>query len=426
MAQQGYDSSGSSDMYILVIFFALFGGYLFLQSHFEYVIYVWKYLRILELGMFYWIPDWVPFYGNLEIKQAFQFLMDTDFDLIHRDTVSQIDNRYSGFFSWIPGLLCIYWGVKFVGKSLDPTANYNMESLLARMQHYYPHVPQFVDDDPTNKDIEYSRDKKESYRWAMGLRPNDFAVMVPPLGLEEAAKTNKSLNAPIWDGADGYDLDLAEKTFVAQLGEKFSGIESLNSYETRLFDFLVKKIADDLELSKEKINVFAKVILNEKDKDSKFDYKVLSLSEQGLYNKLDSYLSEEKLKKKKKFNSKDFFYYKNIEKLMKDKSFLPVLKKLNAEYVMSMHAFKTTAFMALLEETRKVGVVPTLDFQWIKKEDRILHFSLSSVGRKVAFAECSGCFCHYVLECQIGRPWSQPEVHEAVQGLYKALNLYTE
>jgi hypothetical protein len=424
MAQQGYDSSSSSDMYVILMFVALFGGYLFLQTHFEYVVYVWRYLRIMELGLFYWIPDWIPFYGSLEIKGAYNFLINTDYDLIHSDTVAQIDNRYSGFFAWIPGMLCIYWGTKFIGKALDPTANFNMETLLARMQDFYPHVPQFVEDDPTFKDIEYNRSKKESYRWAMGLRPNDFAVMVPPLGLEEAAKTNKSLNAPIWDGAEGFDLDLAEKTFVSQLGDKFSGIDSLNVHERRLFDFLVKKIADDLELSKEKIDIFAKVILDHKDKDKKFDYITLSVSEQGLYDKLDSYLTEQR--KSKKFTLKAFFHYKNIEKLMKDKSFLPVLKKLNAEYVMSMHAFKTTAFMALLETTRKVGVVPTLDFQWIKKHDRILHFALNSVGRKVAFAECSGCFCHYVLECQIGRPWSQPEVHEAVQGLYKALNLYTE
>lgn len=424
MAQQGYDSSGSSDMYVLVIFFALFGGYLFLQSHFEYVTFVWRYLRILELGMFYWIPDWVPFYGNLEIKKAFNFLINTDYDLIHRSTVSQIDNRYSGFFSWIPGLLCVYLGVKFTGKTLDPTASFNMETLLSRMQHYYPHVPQFVETDPTFKDIEYNRNKKDSYRWAMGMRPNDFALLSPPLGLEEAAKKNKGLNMPIWDGAEGFDMDLADKAFVSQLGEKFSGIESLNSYETRLFDYLVSKIADNLELSEEKLGYYGNQILNTEKKDPKFDRNLLTVSEENLYKKLESHLEVET--KKKNFKEKEFLHYKNIEKLMKNKSILPALKKLNAEFTMSMHAFKRTAFMALLEETRKVGVVPTLDFQWIKEHDRILHFSLSSVGRKVAYVECSGCFCHYMLECQIGRPWSQPEVHEAVVGLTKALNLHEE
>ena len=425
MAQQGYDSSGSSDTYLILGFFALFGGYLFIQANFEYVTFFWRYLRILELGMFYWIPDWVPFYGSLEIKEAFHFLVNTDFDLIHRDTVSQIDDRYSGFFSWIPGFLCIYLGVKFTGKALDPTASFDMETLLVRMQHYYPHVPQFVDTDPTMMDIEYNREKKDTYRWSMGMRPNDFALLSPPLGLEEAAKTNKSLNAPIWDGAEGFDIDLADKAFSAQLGDKFTGLESLEPHETKLFEYLVTKISDHLELSKEKIEAYSRVILNKDNKDPKFDYSLLTIAEAGLYNKLQSMITElqEKATKRKPFDESQFFNYLKVEKLMKRGDMQPVLKKLHAEYIMSMHAFKRTAFMALLDGVRKVGVVPTLEFQWIKKHDRILHYSLSSVGRKVAFVEASGVFCHYLLECQIGRPWGQPEVHEAVKGLNKALNL---
>lgn len=425
MAQQGYDSSSSSDIYMIMLFVALFGGYLFIQANFEYVTFFWRYLRILELGLFYWIPDWFPFYGSLEIKEAFHFLLNTDYDLIHRDTVSMIDNRYSGYFSWIPGLLCIYFGVKFTGKALDPTANFNMETILVRMQHYYPHVPQFVETDPTMKDIEFNRDKKDTYRWAMGMRPNDFALLSPPLGLEEAAKKNKSLNAPIWDGEEGFDIDLADKAFSAQLGDKFTGLDSLNNYETKLFEYLVTKISDHLELSIEKLGCYSKIILDTKDKDKKFKRSDLTIAEEELYKVLESYISSEKenAKKKKPFDIDKFTHYKNIEKIMKRKEFQVALKKLHAEYVMSMHAFKRTAFMALLDAVRKVGVVPTLEFQWVKKHDRILHYALSSTGRKVAFVECSGVFCHYLLECQIGRPWGQPEVHEAVKGLNRALNL---
>lgn len=426
MASQNYDSSGSTDLFVIMLFCSMYAIYLLLDAHFQYIAFVWKWLRLFELGLFYWIPDWFPFYGKLEIKEAFHFILATDYDLIHKDTVSVIDDRYAGWFSWLPGLICVYWGVKFMGKSLEPTATYDMERLILRMQHFFPHVPQFVEDNPIDKDIELNRNKKETYRWAMGMRPNDFALLQPPLGMEEAAKENKSLDMPIWDGNQAMDLDLAEKTFSAQLGEHFTGIGSLVPHEKRLYDFLSGRIAIDPSLAEEKITRYTHVILKTEEQDKKFKINNLSESELSLYRLLEKYIEDLQKKQKTKFNIESFCHYKNIESLIKNPHFNRVLRDLCSERAMSMHGFKTTAFMALLEEVRKSGVVPTLEFQWLKKHDRVLSFALSSVGRKVSFVECGGCFAHFIIEKQIGRPLTKPEVHEAVNGLYKALNLGDE
>lgn len=423
MAGQNYNSSESNDMFVIVAFIALFAAFQLLKANFEYIAFVWKWIRVGELGLFYWIPDWFPIYGKLEIKEAFHFLLNKDYDLIHPDTVAAIDRRYSGWFAWIPGLLCIYLGTKLTGRSMDPMASYNMETLLLRMQNLYSHVPQYVGEDPVDKDIELNRDKIETYRWSMALRPNDFALLQPPLGLEEKALEDTTLNSAIWDGAQGFDLDLAERTFVNQLGESFTGIESFNEVEHKLYDYLVKEIAIDPKLAEEKVRRYSLVILEHKDKDNKFKIKNLSQSENNLYKTLEAHIALLQKKQKNKFDIDVFLHYKNIDRLLKNPHFADNLKNLCAERAMAMHAFKRTAFMALLSEVRKGGVVPTLKVQWVKGVDRVLYFCLSSVGRKVSFSECSGCFAHFIIEEQIGRPLNKPEVHEAVTGLHKALNL---
>jgi intracellular multiplication protein IcmP len=88
------------------------------------------------------------------------------------------------------------------------------------------------------------------------------------------------------------------------------------------------------------------------------------------------------------------------------------------------HPYPRTLLMALLIESRHMGVLPSASFIWLKPQDRGLWYPLNTAGRKVPFMESAGVFNQMQAEemawdneCVL----TEPHVEEAIVGLQKYL-----
>jgi len=95
-----------------------------------------------------------------------------------------------------------------------------------------------------------------------------------------------------------------------------------------------------------------------------------------------------------------------------------------AQQWLSKHPYPRTLLMALLVESRQLGVLPTSNFIWLKPFDRALWYPLNTAGRKVPFMESAGVFNQMQAEevawnnnCAL----TLPHVEEAIKGLQKYL-----
>ncbi len=85
------------------------------------------------------------------------------------------------------------------------------------------------------------------------------------------------------------------------------------------------------------------------------------------------------------------------------------------------HAYRRTAFLALLARSRAVGMMPPAYFAWLRAVDRTLWYGCQSLGRPRAFAEGIGLTAHYQAEVGERRPLRDPEVDYAIEGMIFAL-----
>ena len=209
MSSKGYNDSSSNDFYIIMTVVVVLILSILIRENFHLVAGIWRWLRIAELGMFYWIPDWVPYYGDLEIKKAFHWLLSTDPRNFAPETLSEFDRYYAKWFAWLPGLLLIYLGIRKSRHGADITEEHDMESILHKVAPLYPFLSEYLENHPEEKELSYKPGKPESAKYAASLSPGEFALMNPPLGLSQKAKKKKSFRKAIWDGHDDFDMDLA-------------------------------------------------------------------------------------------------------------------------------------------------------------------------------------------------------------------------
>lgn len=89
------------------------------------------------------------------------------------------------------------------------------------------------------------------------------------------------------------------------------------------------------------------------------------------------------------------------------------------------HPYPRTLLMALLIESRQMGVLPSSNFIWLKPLDRALWYPLNTAGRKVPFMESAGVFNQMQAE-EVA--WDNDCVLTAphVEDTIKALQRYLE
>ena len=419
----GYDSSKGNESFLFIACLGLAVVFFGIKYNFEYIILIWKYIRIGFLFPFTWIPNWFPFYGKLEISEAFHYLLDMPFTDIMPITAKRIDLHYLKWLSWVPGLIMFKWGFSRFVSSGGVNHRYNMEELIVRFGTLYSDLNPYIADNPVFKPIVFKRSQKSTYEWAMSISPRDFSLMTPPMGLEKKAKKNLSLNNPIWDGKKGFDHDLADRAFSEQMGDKFTGIQNLRDYEKVIFD----KISDRISVTDEEKIIYFKSLalplLGAKGHRAIPDSR-LSTGMKALKEKIIEDINQSKelaQRKKLRFNPKLYMQPDRIEKYVEQESLSSIYKLIKSEDVMSSHAFVRCGIMRLMTIAREGGVLASNQFRWLKKKDRTLWFGISGVGRRVSFVESGGPFAHLLLEIEIGRPISHPEVSEAVNGLFIAL-----
>lgn len=417
MAGKGYEDS-SGDTFIFMVIFVCVAIFFLIEHFFHHIAWAWKNIRIIQLYIFTFIPDWVPFFGKLDIKGAVDFLINTPPRDLPKETVYDFDLIYMKWFTWIPGSLIVWFGISKIVKGENVSTVFNMESLLRYIAPHYKFLSDYLVHSPEKMDLGYKRSKPESARWGMAISPEEFSKMIPPLGLEAAAKKDGTLRQQIWDGDEGFDIDLAERAFKEQLGNTYNGISNLTVAESKLYHFLLPKLIVDI---REMATLTTDLVGNIVNKKSNSHIASMGKGVEELYFSLEKIIKNRL--KNKKTTIASILEIKSIEKLVLDKELGPLYRKVAGEKIMARHAYSRIGLMSMLDEARNTGVVACNEFAWLKGMDRILWYCASSVGRKVSFVESAGCFAHWLIEIQIGRPLPHPEVQEAVEGLFKALKL---
>ena len=89
------------------------------------------------------------------------------------------------------------------------------------------------------------------------------------------------------------------------------------------------------------------------------------------------------------------------------------LKLLN---VANQHAWKVTAFQAMIHYARKDrSVLSSASFLWLKYVDRLLWYTLNNTGNTVAMVEAAGVHAHYKAECQMQCPLYLPASYQSAR-----------
>jgi hypothetical protein len=404
------------------IFFVLIA--MFLYTHFQYIAYAWKLLRYGEFYLLSKIPDGIQKIISADFSGAFDFLQKTKSSHLLPETISSFDQHFAKYYSWIPALIIVLIGLKLMRGDVH-TRSFKMDSLLELMKDVFPYNARFINYDPVNSPVNYSRKNHKSHATALSISPESFALMNPPLGLEAKSKVNELFRMPIWDGKKDFDTNLAELSFIAQFGEPYYGIDKFNDAEAMTYKFLLPSINPNEDESKQLIQSMIEAIFKIKS-IKKLNEKELSPSGAFIYSQIKEHV--EKAISKSKKHKKDIYLKlsgdDSIEKLYRRKDIFNAFKVIESEFIFSCHSHVRIGLMTMLQKARLTGVVNPMHINILKDMDRTLWYCLITVGREdVSFVECAGCYSHWVIEKELGAPIPHPEVTEAVNGLYKALKL---
>lgn len=431
-----HDSSKNPEMVVIIFAVLIIVAYKIIEYNFEHIAFLWRHIRIAELWLVSWIPDWMPIFGSIEIKESLAFLKGLEDYQVTREVIAYFDGHFSKYFSWIPALITIVLGFILIKKSDSVRQVHDIDSLLKRQSDFFTELKPYVKNNPISSELLYDRDKPELKGTTVGLQPHEWARLSPPLGLEEEAKADSSFNMPIWNGeyikhpskhnSDKFhkkadlDIDLARRAFEKQLGQIYQGFGSMKEHHKKLYDFFLPKLSITLSDFVPRIACYAEAI-----KNNSMPKSFLRLeAEHLLYEKFKADYS--KLIKETGFELEQFVKPRNIEGIINLRPYQKIAKSLTGELTMDSHHYINTGLMSLLQKARGSGVIATSKFQWVKSIDRALWYGLDSIGKKVAQVEGAGCFSHWLAETQFKRRLSVPEVTEAVKGFEIYMNKKSE
>ena len=203
--------------------------------------------------------------------------------------------------------------------------------------------------------------------WAMAMTPMEFARKYKLLRKEDALLDNP---VPGQEMTAGIRRGDAKRVFTLQLGPYWEGFENCSPQARALGAVFIARMNRDGEA--------AQLILSTLDKtssDGKPDYSVA----------------------------------------------LPTIKKYeNTEVVQEIvqrHAYLFTVLAELLKASRDDGVVPSVEFLWLKPIDRRLWYMMNSIGWQTPYAEVGGPFAHWRAEQVMGRRSLTPMIDEAIRAL---------
>lgn len=285
---------------------------------------------------------------KLHTTQAFNWTIDEKMELGY--TV----NNY-----FLPFTIIIFWAILTFTKDklyqvLKYSKIYNKESFLEQEKKLWRYLEPVAHKQLLFNDVA---------GWESAKKPQHIAV---EYNLLNNKNDTESLNE-----------EKALKYFALQLGELYTGIDSLKTYQKALVGCFA-----EFKFGNKHDAEYALMDIAEsfgKDANGKISFD----SGLSLYEK-----------------------HKDNKELLK---------------YMAGHSYKTTAIARIFNESKGRGIMISRYCLWLKEYDRTLFYILNAMGRQVSWTECGGIFDHYQHEVALGRPLTKIFVKEAVNGLKEEL-----
>lgn len=364
---------------ILVVVFLLFK-----DTFLKYVVMAWKPIMQGFFTIWYYVPDaissrlflWMD--GNIQVtsEKVLKILNNPPMYFVKNKKVFEQVNLYSGsmVFPYFAILLSILAWKIFNKKELNRI--FDIDRLAINESRLWPQIKPVLFENIHTQSLHKGP-------WAAAKKPEKYI---------------KDINAviefedDIGDKKFRINKDIVIDSFLKQIGNPWSNPNKLKEHERQLFALFAAKISRDAKISKDIVSAMSNAYTSEK------------------FSKI-SFL--DKMKKRKLMKVVNTIADEAVSKYTTNKDVAEVIDK---------HFFNKTVLAGLLEKAREDGVLPSADFIWLKKKDRTLWYLMSNLGRRAAFIECSGVWCHYLAENAFGRKVAMPMVYNAV----KALDVYLE
>lgn len=258
-------------------------------------------------------------------------------------------------------MIIFAWMLHFSGSSRNFRHVYTTKTFRHLEKKNWPQITPVVNLDLVNQSI-----TKGS--WAMALSPMDFC------------KENNLIDLKILERSCQTKLrcDDAYKVLALQLGPKWNGVEFLPIYLKALFAIFAARINED-----------------KKSAETMLD-QISSSAVTIDVNKMDFHGVDELLKK-----------HASSKRVAK---------------IVARHGYVSTVLASMLNGARKIGVLASSEFIWLKPLDRRMWYMLNTVGRATAVAEICGAFSHWLAELKLSKPLVAPMIEEGIRGLEVALS----
>jgi len=264
------------------------------------------------------------------------------------------------YYRWaiIPILGVIgFWVLLFSPRNRFMT-KHTLESLIATQAKMWPIISPIVKFNPS-----------KTGRVLGDMVPDKLPLFAEALSPEEWVSWNR---IPVVNGIP--DRDAARRSFIKQLGPRWSGAGSLPVHMRALLAAFALKGAQKREASDDFLGRLA-----------------LSWSPTNGFRPEASLISE-------------------IDKILHDPEtggrIIPIA---------DAHAFRTTALLGALRWARaNGGVLAPAQFLWVRGEDRALWYPLNNLGRRSFHSEGAGAMAHFMSEEAAKKPLPIPRVDTAI------------
>lgn len=263
---------------------------------------------------------------------------------------------------------------------------HNLDSFIDENKQIYPHLKLFGDLDLINRPI----DSLDDPVFGMSLTCRQFA------------STNNLIKG--WEELeDGSYLPILDEKETLQklhdqLGEPFSGIESMSEPQMLVMSAVISKVAaTDPDMNAEQF----KQAVKDSDDIIAFLWSYFEEAEQAI-------------------NAKDTEFDLTFPK----KIINAYLRHPLVRRVIEKHAYSSTIIYRMFLEARRLGVLQPSEFRWLKYFDRQTWYVVNNIGRQACFAEAAGVHCHYLYECASNEAILDPQLDKAFIALQNALADY--
>ncbi len=355
---QGDDRNSMEILWIIFLIFAIGAGVWYFFS--EQLQTAFLFVREWELAA---VSFFLPNYEEL-----YRYTQGLSPSSVDANLATELSIKVGSIIRWPLGAITLLGMAHLFFGHLNLRFNkaHDMESLTKQEQRNWPQIAPVVKLDLVKQDI-------HTGPWAMAMTPLQFAKHHKVLKIERMPSNKAAWKAEAVGKATVL-REHAQRVFYLQLGSLWKGVNHLPPHTKALFAVFAARAEHDVDT--------ARAMLTQ-------------LSQSYAEGRLD---------------------YDGVDALIKKHQGSKVVKR-----VLDRHAYVFTVMASLLELARVDGVLASADFLWVKPVDRRLWYTLSCVGRQVAYSEVGGIFAHWHAERNMGRPLAYPVVDAAVNALERAI-----